>query len=114
MLHGLSAGPKQAKLSSALKPSLSRITIEIRKVIRYYNERLTDDRKIEQVLVVGGGANVPGIGEYFTNELIMPARVASPWQKLNFGTLQEPNKQFKPRYITVAGLASITTEEVWK
>lgn len=114
VLHGLSAGPKQAKLSSALKPSLSRITIEIRKVIRYYNERLTDDRKIEQVLVVGGGANAPGIGEYFTNELIMPARVASPWQKLNFGTLQEPNKQFKPRYITVAGLASITTDEVWK
>ncbi len=113
VLNGLSAGPKQAKLTAAMKPSLSRITTEIRKVIRYYNERLTDDRKIEQVLVVGGGANVPGIGEYFTNELVMPARVASPWQKLNFGTLQEPNKQFRPRYITVAGLASIVTEEIW-
>ncbi|HRC27932.1 MAG TPA: type IV pilus assembly protein PilM [Candidatus Saccharimonas sp.] len=114
VLNGLSAGPKQAKISAALRPSLQRITTEVRKVIRYYNERLNDDHKIEQVLVVGGGANVPGIGEYFTNELVMPARVASPWQKLDFGALQEPNKQFRPRYIAVAGLASVPREKVWK
>ena len=102
VLNGLGAGPRQAKISAALKPSLGRIVTEVHKVIRYYNERLTENRKIEQVLIVGGGANVPGIGEYFTNELVMAARVASPWQKLDFGALQQPNKQFRPRYITVA------------
>ncbi len=114
VLNGLAPGPKQAKISAALKPSLDRIAAEIRKVIRYYNERLVDDRKIEQVLIVGGGANVPGIGDFFTNELVMPARVASPWQKLDFGKLPEPNKQFRPRYITVTGLASVEPGEVWK
>ena len=114
VLNGLSAGPRQAKISAALKPSLQRIVTEVHKVIRYYNERINDNRNIEQVLIVGGGANVPGIGEYFTNELIMAARVASPWQKLYFGSLQQPNKQFRPRYITVAGLASISSEEIWK
>lgn len=29
-------------------------------------------------------SNMPGIGDFFTNELIMPARVANPWQQLNF------------------------------
>jgi len=114
VLNGLSAGPRQAKITAALHPSLMRIANEVRKVIRYYNERLNDNRKIEQVLIVGGGANVPGIGEFFTNELVMAARVASPWQKLDFGTLREPNKQFRPRYIAVAGLASIANEEIWK
>lgn len=114
VLSGLSAGPRQAKLSSALQPSLQRIVAEIRKVMRYYNERLTVERKIEQVLVVGGGSNVPGIGDYFTNELVMPARVASPWQRLDFGQLPQPSKQFRPRYITVAGLASVSQEDVWK
>ncbi len=114
VLNGLNAGPRQAKISAALKPSLTRIANEIRKVIRYYNERLNENKKIEQVLIVGGGANVPGIGEFFTNELIMPARVASPWQQLNFGKLQEPNKQFRPRYIAVAGLASVDKQEIWK
>jgi type IV pilus assembly protein PilM len=114
VLNGLSAGPRQAKITSALQPSLQRILAEVRKVIRYYNERLNDDRKLEQVIIVGGGSNVPGIGDYFTNELVMPARVASPWQKLDFGTLPQPSKQFRPRYITVAGLASINQEEIWK
>lgn len=115
VLNGLSAGPRQAKLTAALRPSLQRILTETRKVIRYYNERLGDSsRKLEQVLIVGGGSNVPGIGDYFTNDLVMPARVASPWQKLDFGKLPQPSKQFRPRYITVAGLASVNQKEVWR
>lgn len=114
VLSGLSAGPRQAKILAALQPSLQRILTEIHKVIRYYNERLSNDRKLEQMLVVGGGSNVPGIGDYFTNELIMPARVASPWQRLDFGSLPQPNKQFRARYITVAGLASVKQEDIWR
>lgn len=114
VLNGLSAGPRQAKITGALMPSLEKILAETRKVIRYYNERLNDDRKIEQVIVVGGGSNVPGIGDFFTDALVMPARVASPWQKLDFGKLPQPGKQFRPRYITVAGLANIDQTEIWK
>ena len=114
VINGLSAGPRQANLSRALEPSLSRIVTEVRKVIRYYNERIPSSTKLEQILVVGAGSNVPGIGEYFTNQLIMPARVASPWKKLDFGNLQPPGKQFRPRYINVAGLASIDEREIWK
>lgn len=114
VLNGLSPGPRQEKITAALKPSLQRILNETRKVMRYYNERLSDDRKLEQILIVGGGSNVPGIGDYFTNELIMPARVASPWQKFDFGKLPQPSKQFRPRYITVGGLAAIDPRSIWK
>lgn len=114
VLNGLSAGPRQAKITSAMQPSLQRIVAEVRKVVRYYNERLSESFKIEQLLVVGGGSNVPGIGDYFTNELVMPARVASPWQKLDFGKLPQPNKQFRPRYITAAGLAIVDQKDIWK
>lgn len=114
VLNGLSAGPRQQKLADALEPSLQRILSETKKVMRYYDERISDTRKLEQLLIVGSGSNIPGIGEYFTNALVMPARVASPWQKLDFGKLQEPPKQFRSRYITVAGLASITPGGIWK
>lgn len=114
VLNGLSAGPRQAKLKEALSPSLERIMSEVRKVMRYYDERISDTRKLEQLLVVGSGSNLPGIGEYFTDKLVMPARVASPWQKLDFGKIQEPPKQFRSRYITVAGLASIAPGSIWK
>ena len=112
VLNGLLPSPRQAKITNAMKPNLARITSEVQKVIRYYSERMDDAAKIEQVLVVGAGSNVPGIGEYFTNELVMPARVASPWQRLNFGQLTQPGKQFRSRYITVAGLASVPGKRI--
>lgn len=114
VLNGLASGPKQEKLSAALRPALRAIINETRKVIRYYNERLSNDHRLEQILVVGSGSNIPGIGDFFTNELVMPARVAHPWQKLNFGDLPQPAKQFRSRYIGVAGLASIPKGAVWK
>ena len=114
VLNGLSAGPRQQKLREALSPNLERIVSETRKVIRYYDERINSDRKLEQLLVVGGGSNVPGIGEYFTENLIIAARVASPWQRLDFGKLQEPPKQFRPRYITVTGTAILHPGNIWK
>lgn len=114
VLNGLGAGPRQQKLVSALEPSLERIATEVQKIMRYYNERISKDHKLEQLLVVGSGSNVPGIGEYFTDKLVMPARVASPWQRLDFGKLPEPARQFRPRYITVAGLAIVNPEEARK
>lgn len=113
VLNGLAPGPKQAKITSALRPALRGIITETRKVIRYYNERLSNDRRLEQVLVVGSGSNVPGVGEYFTNELVMPARTANPWQELDFGELPQPAKQFRSRYISVAGLANVHKGEMW-
>jgi type IV pilus assembly protein PilM len=114
VLNGLNAGPRQTKIKSAVDASLSQIITETRRVMRYYSERISDQRKLEQLLVVGSGSNMPGIGEYFTNELVIAARVASPWQKLNFGKLPEPARQLRPRYITVAGLAIISPRSIWK
>lgn len=112
VLHGLSHGSKQEKIREALEEPLSQIISEIHKIIRYYNERLDASQKIEQVIVVGSGSDIPGLGDYFTNELVMPARIASPWLALNFGDLPQPAKQFRPRYISVAGLATIKAQDI--
>lgn len=114
VLNGLNPSPKQKLVMSALEPNLKRIVQEIKKIIRYYVERVPGARNIEQVIIVGGGSNVPGIGEFFTDNLVIASRVASPWQMLNFAKLPQPARQFKPRYITVAGLASVKSEEIWK
>ena len=110
---GLMLGPKQAAIKRSLDPSLSKIVAETKKIIRYYNERIGGKTKLEQIIVVGGGSNVPGLGEYFTEAMLMPARVASPWQRLNFGKLTQPPRQFKPRFITAAGLAVVKPKEIW-
>lgn len=114
VLNGLNAGPRQERIKSAVESSLNQIITETRRVMRYYNERVNEKRNIEQLLVVGSGSNMPGIGEYFTNELLIAARVASPWQKLDFGKLPEPPRQLRSRYMTVAGLAIVSPRSIWK
>lgn len=114
VLNGLNAGSRQQKIVSALELSLDKILAEVKKVMRYYAERINDNRKLEQLLIVGSGSNLPGIGEHFTSNLVMPARVANPWQRLDFGKLQEPPKQFRSRYICVAGLAGVSPEDIWR
>lgn len=113
VLNGLNPGSKQKKISTALESSLKKISSEVQRVMRYYHERIKG-KKIEQLVIVGSGSNVPGIGEYFTNDLILPARVASPWQVLDFDKLPQPSKQNKPRYITVAGVASVQQKEIFE
>lgn len=111
--NGLNPGPRQAKAMAALRPSLLKIVGEIQRIMRYYTGRFSDKAKVEQVLIVGNGSNMPGIGEFFTNELIMPARVASPWQSIDFGGVKQPAKPLRPKFMASAGLAVIDSEEVW-
>lgn len=111
---GLASGPHQAKVKAALEGAMMLIITEIRKIIRYYNERIGVKTKMEQILVVGGGSNVPGIGEFITEATLMPARVGDPWHALDFGRLEPPSRQFRQRYITAAGLAIIDPKEIWQ
>ena len=112
VINGLSPSHKQKQLTAAMKPSLDRIVKETEKVIRYYKERVPDSVQLEQLIVVGAGSNVPSIGEYFTDALVIAARVASPWRAFGFGSLDPINKHLRSRYITVAGLASVSKREV--
>jgi len=112
--NGLSVGPKQAAIRAALDPVFGKIIDETKKVMRYYTERLGQETKLEQLVIVGGGSNIPGIGDYFTENMIMPARSASPWQVVEFGKLAPLSKQMKPRFITAIGLALVDDKELWK
>jgi type IV pilus assembly protein PilM len=114
VLSGLNPGPRQAKVSAALRPSLLKIINETKKVMRFYTERFPDVDKLEQILIVGSGSNVPGLGEFFTNELVMPARVASPWQALDFAHIAQPAKHLRARLATAAGLALVDPKEAVK
>lgn len=105
--NGLTNGPEQARLGAALEEPLRKIVSEVRKIIRYYNERIGVKTKVEQIIVVGGGSNMPGIGDAITDAILMPTRVADPWQVVQFAKLTPPTKQFKPRYTTAAGLSLV-------
>lgn len=110
---GLSAGTNQAKIKTAVAPILDKVVHEIKRMIRFYEERIKEGSPISQILIVGGGANMPGLGDYLTNATHIPTRVSSPWAKnITFGKLEPPEHVDLPRFLTCAGLALAKDSEV--
>ena len=110
LLKGFNKSPEQKEITKALKPDMETIITEIKKLIRYYEERL-EGEPIEQIIVTGVGSNVAGLGDYFTNALYLPVRLANPWQDVNFKHLPRPKRILISRYITVAGAAIANSKE---
>jgi type IV pilus assembly protein PilM len=111
--YGLGVSKKQKEILAALEPILEQMLREIRRVIRYFEERSGTQRKINQVITMGGGANMPGLSSYMTNQLRLAVRMCDPWQHLDFTGLQPPNSVEKSMYITVAGLSLAQPKELF-
>lgn len=111
--YGISVSKQQQEILAALEPTLQQLTKEIRRMVRYHEEHYEGDAPIGQVIVFGGGANMPGLSEYLTNALRLPVRVHDPWQYLDYSGLQAPNKADKLMYATVAGLSLVRPKELF-
>jgi type IV pilus assembly protein PilM len=103
--YGLGVSKQQVAIKETLEPTLKLIVKEIRRMIRYYEERYGAERPIGQLVTLGGGANMPGLSEYLTEALRLAVRHTDPWQYLDYGKLKPPPAADKPMYATVAGLS---------
>jgi type IV pilus assembly protein PilM len=112
--YGLGVSKKQKEINEALKPALSTLIKEVKKMLRYYEDKTAGKRSIKQIVTLGGGANMPGLNDYLTSELRMPTRMCHPWTHISFGKLQPTSDVEKTMYVTVAGLALIDPKEIWK
>jgi type IV pilus assembly protein PilM len=110
--YGIEPSKKQTEIMDAIKPELDKLISEIRKMVRYYNERADDSSELGQIIVLGGGANLPGLSTYITDQVRIPTRLCDPWQNIAFGGLQSPHQLETTIYTTAAGLSLITEEEL--
>ncbi len=110
--YGIEPSKKQSEILSAIKPELDKLVTEIKKMIRYFNDRASDESTLGQIIVLGGGANLPGLSTYLTDQLRIPTRLCDPWQKISFGGLQAPHQLETTLYTTAAGLSLISEEDL--
>ncbi len=110
--QGLNAGKQQAKIKQAVEPQLEKVAAEIKRIKKFYQERIQQGVDISQIVITGGGANMPGLGDYLTNSTRIPTRVSSPWvNHISFGKLKPPDEADLPRFLTAAGLALADDKE---
>jgi type IV pilus assembly protein PilM len=111
---GLDKSMVQKDIQEALEPSLQKIVSEIRRIVRYYDEHYGPDNHVEQIITLGGGANMPGLANYLTDILKIPVRTLNnPWASFSFEDLKPPAQADRLMFITVAGLGLLEPKEVF-
>lgn len=111
--YGLSYSKKQKQIEATLEPIIGPLVREIRRTVRYYEERSKSKKNMSQIVVMGGGANMPGLADYLTSTLRIPVRSFDPTAYLHFGHLQPFNVGERMSYVTAAGLSFYKPEEVF-
>jgi type IV pilus assembly protein PilM len=111
--YGLSPSVVQKQVLAAMDSSLELLLKEIRRTIRYYEQRYIKEPAIGQVVTMGGGANMPGLSDYLTERLRLPVRSFDPATHIDFGHLHPFYNADRMSYVTVAGLAATNPAEVF-
>ena len=114
--YGIGVSDMQQKVTTAVQPMLDELTKEVRRILRYYGDRVgqTSKRQITFIKTSGGGATMPGINEYLTKALDLPAEALNPWPNLDFGSFKKPPELERSAYITVAGEALLGPLEIFQ
>lgn len=109
--YGLELSKKQKEIFSAIESQLAKLVSEVKKVERYYAEH-SPEKEIGQIIILGGGANLPGLSTYITDHIRIPTRLCNPWKNIDFGHLQPPGQIETTLYTTCSGLALVSAEDL--
>lgn len=76
---------EKGKIFESLVPALIDLVQQIKKHLDYYQTHsshehlLKEDKKVSNILLCGGGANLRGLPELLSLELKLPVELANPW-----------------------------------
>ena len=80
--YGFSKVGAGQKVGKSTEPILSSILLEIKKALAFYSQKYKDNAIIQQILLSGGTAKLPGIDLFFAENLGIETVVANPWKIL--------------------------------
>ncbi|HJQ09368.1 MAG TPA: type IV pilus assembly protein PilM [Candidatus Saccharimonadales bacterium] len=105
----------QKQVVAAVEPVLQKLMTEIRRIVRYYEERYGAKSHIDQVVMLGGGANMPGLSNFLTDALKVPVRTHNhPWSLFDYNEKHKlPAAADRLMFVTVAGLSLVNPKEVF-
>jgi len=76
--YGLNADQFEGKVSNALLPTITKLTDEMQKALRYYSNQAPQN-SIQRLVLVGGSAQLPGLVEQLNSTLNLEILLAAPF-----------------------------------
>lgn len=102
--YGIKKGTIGGKIGSATEPILNSIIAEVKKAIVFYSQK-NNESKIEQVVISGGTAKLPGIDIYFADATGIETVIGNPWKNVGSGNIPKEILSNAPAYTIGVGLA---------
>ncbi len=78
-VYGIYRGGTSEKIGKALELILNSILSEVKKVMILYSQKFKEDIPIQQILLTGGTARLPGIDIFFAQYSGIETVIANPW-----------------------------------
>lgn len=103
--YGLSKAGAGQKIGKSTEPILISILLEVKKALAWNSQKYKENSIIQQILLSGGTARLPGIDLFFAENLGIETVIANPWKILGDKPLP-PNLLSNTSDFTIAlGLA---------
>ncbi|MBZ9572048.1 type IV pilus assembly protein PilM [Patescibacteria group bacterium] len=112
--NGTKKEAERGEIFEAMAPALTSLVEEIKKYLSFYRSHAShehlppDGKRVEKILLCGGGANLKGLSDFLSLELKIPVELSNPWINILPEPLKEvPGLPFKKSlsYTTALGLA---------
>lgn len=81
-IYGMSTETLGGKIGQATKPILLSIVQEVKKALSFYSQKYKTESPIQQILLSGGTAKLPGLNLFFAQQCNVETAIASPWNVL--------------------------------
>lgn len=107
---GLSDRPEEKEVVDVIMPLVDFLFHEVLRVVNSYNR--ASSRKVERVILAGGGANLNGLVNYVTKLMGLETVKANPFSKVVYPAFMQPIlREAGPNFVVAVGLAlrQITT-----
>lgn len=109
---GLDAGRCDDKLWKVLLPLIDDLVEKIRNALRFYKASFPSGRKIETVLLCGGGATFRDVDTVLARKLAVKVRRGDPLINLERALPADFPKNMAPAFATAIGLAIRAADEI--
>lgn len=104
-VYGMSNKTLGGKIGKATEPILLSVLSEVKKAIAFYNTKYKSDSPIQQIILSGGTAKLPGIDIFFAKNCGIESVIANPWKILTTQTVPKEILDSAPHYAIAVGLA---------
>ena len=104
-VYGLNDKNFGGKMTKAIEPILISILTEVKKAMTFYSEKYKAESAINQVLLTGGTATLPGIDLFFARNIGIETVIANPWRIHNIQNVPNELESRGPEFTVAIGLA---------